>query len=189
MLPDGAPDPGGVAPSGPGKSTALPASVAEASADEDGATEPEPGTEHRGSSRRRTAALVPPARIALRPSRLIAGVLVIFAVAVAGVTGLELITGHPLSGGASGTTLGELTRSVIGTGSTDPAQVPPAENPVPGPERPPGNAEQPEPSDPAPTDQSPRPSTPTDPTPTQPTPTPPGTTPPTPPAPVPSNGF
>ncbi|MGI8626503.1 MAG: hypothetical protein ACR2J5_08040 [Geodermatophilaceae bacterium] len=57
----------------------------------------------------RPAAVGPPARAVLRPRRLIAAVLIVFGLAVAAITGFELLSGHPLSGGTAGTTLGELT--------------------------------------------------------------------------------
>ncbi len=116
----------------------------------------------------------PRARIQLRPRRLIAGVAVIFALAIAGITGFELLTGQPLSGGGGGTTLGEIADagSDAGSGGNEvPAGVAPTPSSVPT-----GVPS----STPPPTDPTTTSPTPTDPTPTSPDPTttPPGPTPP-----------
>jgi len=84
-------------------------------------------TARRGGIGPGPAAAQPAGRIALRPRRLVAGGLVVFCLAVAGITGFELITGHPLSGGAAGTTLGELTRTGPEGGSGRDDQPPPGQ--------------------------------------------------------------
>ncbi|MDQ3734271.1 MAG: hypothetical protein M3400_09795 [Actinomycetota bacterium] len=84
-------------------------------------------------ARRRTAAdgtdpqpaqRQPPTRTQLRPRRLLAGGLVIFALAIAGITGFELLTGQPLSGGGTGTTLGELAEEASNAGPSGADQTP-----------------------------------------------------------------
>lgn len=120
----------------------------------------------------------PPVRIALRPRTVIASVLVVFTLALAAITGFEMVTGHPLSGGSAGTTLGELTGtgpdSGSGSGRSEPAPVDqesPAESDPAGDKRTPAT-EPSAPSTSAPSTESgsSTPSLPTDP---EPSPTPP----------------
>lgn len=118
-----------------------------------------------------------PVGIALRPRTVIASVLVVFTLALAAITGFEMVTGHPLSGGSAGTTLGELTGAGpdSGSGRSQPAPVdqePTVDPDLAGDKQTPAT-EPSEPSTSAPSTESgsPTPSPPTDPVPS---PTPPG---------------
>lgn len=119
----------------------------------------------------RSAQTLRPRQLLLRPRQMIAGVVVIFGLAVAGITGFELLTGGPLSGGTGGTTLGELARSDhrsdAGNGGETPVEQPtPDPNESTAPTTSPANST-PAPSlpDPTPAPTSPEPSTPPAPTP------------------------
>lgn len=124
----------------------------------------------------RPAAVGPPARAVLRPRRLIAAVLIVFGLAVAAITGFELLSGHPLSGGTAGTTLGELTgngsAADSGGGQPGPADQQPSLDPDPagGSKAPTTQPTEPSPSAPSTEPGSPTPTPPSDPAPS---PTPP----------------
>lgn len=78
---------------------------------------------------------VPPARpvaplsFRLRPRSLAVGVATVFGLAIAGITGYELATGEPISGGSGGTTINQVTGTGPAAAASDPTDPGPAGSP------------------------------------------------------------
>ncbi|MGI8692422.1 MAG: hypothetical protein ACR2JK_05910 [Geodermatophilaceae bacterium] len=68
-------------------------------------------------------------RSVLQPRSLAVGAAAVFGLAIAGITGYELATGAPISGGSGGTTLGEVTGNGPAAADTPPAERIPSSDP------------------------------------------------------------
>ncbi len=76
----------------------------------------------------RAAGTAVPRQSGLRPRSLLAGAAAVFALAIAGITGYELATGAPISGGTGGTTLNQVTGTGPAAAGGNPADGVPSDS-------------------------------------------------------------